>query len=145
MQSVKARSDKWSFELSLFLQPRIYLAQCCSFFRGHHAWLHNPTFFLSPLSKHSLGSTARGCLALYIDFTAAAADVNDYSSTTSCPTCRVYRTNRKPTEFLYHFRLLANGIQGLMFSVLWKYFMDAQQRKWFKKCFYWQKYNFFIG
>jgi len=26
-------------------------------------------------------------------------------------------------------RLLANGIQGLMFSVLWKYFMDAQQRK----------------
>jgi len=26
-------------------------------------------------------------------------------------------------------RLIANGIQGLMFSVLWKYFMDAQSNK----------------
>lgn len=26
-------------------------------------------------------------------------------------------------------RLLANGIQGIMFSVLWKYFMDVQSRK----------------
>ncbi len=25
-------------------------------------------------------------------------------------------------------RLMANGVQGLMFSVLWKYFMDAQNR-----------------
>lgn len=100
MQSVKARSDKWSFELLslFFLQSKIYLAQCCSFFGGHHAWLHNPTFFLSPLSKHSLGSTARGCLALYIDL----ADVNDYSTTTTTSCSPRYRTNNLTDFFFLH-------------------------------------------
>ena len=26
-------------------------------------------------------------------------------------------------------RLIANGMQGLMFSVLWKYFMELQEKK----------------
>lgn len=36
------------------------------------------------------------------------------------------------TLYCLSIRLLANGIQGLMFSVLWRYFMDNRKQDWLK-------------